>query len=85
MYQIRVNTAINPIHSLQIILHVLYGLKTRIDFFCHEAGDVAYDVVESILKFGYKAMVFPPEQQVIQELYLIEPDENGNPMISRIP
>src|SRR5205085_8796417 len=36
------------------------GMKTRIDFFCREKSDVAYDVVNELMKLGYKVLLFSP-------------------------
>lgn len=60
---------------------IVQGLKTRIDFFCREKGDAAYDVVHELLKFGYKILAFPPQNHVIEKLFLIELDKYQKPVI----
>lgn len=58
------------------------GMKTRIDFFCREAGDAAYDVAQKLLEFGYKVFLHPPDGNA--NIYLMELDENWSVTISEI-
>ena len=60
------------------------GLKTRIDFFCHEPSNAAYDVVIELLKLGYTILLFPPSNALIDELFLIEPGSESTIKISKI-
>lgn len=60
------------------------GMKTRIDFFCRTKSDAAYDVVNELLKLGYKVVAFPPENKVIEQWFLIELDANKTPTIKEI-
>ncbi|TSC62012.1 MAG: hypothetical protein G01um101448_391 [Parcubacteria group bacterium Gr01-1014_48] len=60
------------------------GLKTQIDFFCHQNHDAAYDVVRELLELGYKVMVCNPKHRATEAWYLLEPGENGIPAIRQI-
>lgn len=55
------------------------GCKTRIDFFCSEKSDVAYDVVSALLKLGYKVLV--PFQD---KLFLIASDPEQKVLIKEV-
>lgn len=60
------------------------GLKTRIDFFCHERSNAAYDVMRELLELGYKVMTYDPNKRVIPTWYMIEPSEGAVPVIREI-
>ena len=50
------------------------GMKTRIDFFCREKSNAAYNVVSELLKLGYKVLLFSPHSNSIKTLFLVEPE-----------
>ena len=63
-----------------------HGLKTRIDFFCHQNSDAAYDVVRELLDLGYTVMTFDPKNRIVEfpAWHLIEPSEGALPVIREI-
>ena len=61
-----------------------HNLKTRIDFFCHQNSDAAYDVACELLDLGYIMMVFDLRNQIVETTYLIEPSESALPIIREI-
>ena len=63
---------------------ITQGMKTRIDFFCREKGNAAYDVVNELLKLGYKVLTFTPHNILIEKLFLIELGANGSPVVQEV-
>lgn len=60
-----------------IKLALSQGMKTRIDFFCgNQKSNAAYDVINELLKLGYKVMVFPPKGNIISRWFLLQLKEN---------
>lgn len=57
------------------------GMKTRIDFFCHEKSNVAYDVVNELLGLGHKVLLFSPHNAMIEQLFLVEVEPGTDTVI----
>lgn len=63
---------------------ITLGMKTRIDFFCQEKSNVAYDVVNELLKLGYKVLLFSPHSVIIEQLFLVESGTDAVIKISEV-
>lgn len=63
---------------------IVRGMKTRIDFFCHEKSDVVFDVVSELLRLKYRVLLSDPHHRVIEEVFLIESGTDGGVKINKV-